>query len=223
MSSALDITDLRIKVRTLLSTLVVCTTGSISLASSLVGYTRSDGGSFVTDGFAVGMEVLASGFATNNGYTTVTEVTASLLSVAGGRTVEATAAVRTVKCVLPERVVYENLNTDPDNSRQYVEEELLTDAPPQLLGLTSGGVVEHTPQYILRWYFPEDVGTRGPDRCAQKLLELFPAGSTLALADGTFVKVRGDIMPSRSKLTPDKPGWTVCTITIPLRAYTLNT
>jgi hypothetical protein len=50
-------------------TLSVATTGTTSLAATATGYTRA-AGSFVTDGFKPGMEVLAAGFATsgNNGY-----------------------------------------------------------------------------------------------------------------------------------------------------------
>ena len=58
-------------------------TGSTDLAAIATGYTRSEG-SFVTDGFTVGMNIYVTGFdsTANNGSKTVTAVTATTLTVA---------------------------------------------------------------------------------------------------------------------------------------------
>jgi hypothetical protein len=80
------------------------TTGAISLAADLAGYIRTTG-SFITDGFRVGHQVNAKGFAaasgttpTNNGVSTVASISADGLSMAvtkaSGLAVEAAAAAR---------------------------------------------------------------------------------------------------------------------------------
>jgi hypothetical protein len=58
------------------------TTGAVALGASTAGYTRT-AGSFIADGFLVGHRVQASGFndSANNGFSTVTAVTAGLLTV----------------------------------------------------------------------------------------------------------------------------------------------
>ncbi len=60
----------------------VATTGSISMAATATGYSRSSG-SFITDGFVAGKNIIASGFsiAANNGLSTITAVTAGALTV----------------------------------------------------------------------------------------------------------------------------------------------
>ena len=64
--------------------LVVATTGSVSLSATATGYARA-AGSFVTDGFKVGMDLTATGFTTpgNNGAHVLMAVTALTLSCLG--------------------------------------------------------------------------------------------------------------------------------------------
>jgi hypothetical protein len=75
------------------------TTGSATLAATATGYSRTTG-SFITNGFAVGDEITASGFTTaaNNGRSIVTAVTATDLTVtkAVPTVAEAAAAGRTL-------------------------------------------------------------------------------------------------------------------------------
>jgi hypothetical protein len=86
---------------------VAATTGSAELAATTAGYTRS-AGSFLTDGFYIGMPVAASGFtsAANNGTSTVTNVTATTLTVAKtpATVAEAAATGRTVTRATPNKV-----------------------------------------------------------------------------------------------------------------------
>ena len=73
-------------------------TGSISLGATATGYTRTTG-SFVTDGFTVGMPIWVTGFPTasgNNGAKTVAAVTATTLTVAEPLTVTAAATGRSI-------------------------------------------------------------------------------------------------------------------------------
>jgi hypothetical protein len=75
------------------------TTGTVSLSATATGYART-AGSFVTDGFAVGQQVTASGFtnSANNGSSVVSAVTATALTVTKTpvTAAEATAAGRSI-------------------------------------------------------------------------------------------------------------------------------
>jgi hypothetical protein len=67
--------------RTRLATLEVCTTGTTTLEATATGFVRL-AGSFVTDGFQVGMEVLPAGF-TSTARQVVKNVAALTLTVEG--------------------------------------------------------------------------------------------------------------------------------------------
>ncbi len=75
------------------------TTGSTSLSATATGYSRA-AGSFITNGFVVGQQITASGFATaeNNGRSVITAVTATDLTVtkATPTVAEAASTGRTV-------------------------------------------------------------------------------------------------------------------------------
>lgn len=73
-------------------------TGSTSISATATGYARA-AGSFITNGFAVGQIVTATGFsARNNGRSVVTAVTATALTVtkAGGTVAQAAATGRSI-------------------------------------------------------------------------------------------------------------------------------
>ena len=78
------------------------TTGAASLSATATGYARS-AGSFVTNGFAVGQQITASGFTNpaNNGTSVITAVTATSLTVSKtpATVVETAAAGRTIATV----------------------------------------------------------------------------------------------------------------------------
>ena len=78
------------------------TTGAISLSATATGYSRASG-SFVTNGFAVGQQITASGFtnAANNGTSLITAVTATTLTVSKtpATVAETAAAGRTIATV----------------------------------------------------------------------------------------------------------------------------
>ena len=71
---------------------VTATTGSTTLVATTTGYTRATG-SFVTEGFRIGMELAGTGFSTaaNNNPGVILAVAADGLSltIEGGRTAEA--------------------------------------------------------------------------------------------------------------------------------------
>src|SRR5690242_16227481 len=78
----LDLLAVHLALRNRALAVSVTTTGLTSLAATTTGYTRV-AGSFIADGFQVGMELLAAGFAGtgNAGYKVVLGVSAGTLTV----------------------------------------------------------------------------------------------------------------------------------------------
>lgn len=218
----LNTTAATLALRNRMLTLSVATTGTTSLSATSTGYARA-AGSFVTDGFAVGMEVLASGFATaaNNGYGVITSVTATALGIQGGRTVEAAGANELIVAGLPEGRVYDNATFTPVSGRPYIEEDFVPATSTLVSFPASGGMVEETGLHVIKWYGLSGTGVTGIRRSVDALLDLFTPGTTVT-ADGTTVRVRGNPGPYAGQLLAIDGGWTVCTLTIPWLARTTN-
>ena len=216
-------------VRTRLATLVVCTTGATTLSVTSTGYART-AGSFLTDGFAPGMEVLASGFsaAANNGRSIVVAVAALSLTVSkvGGTSTEGAAAARTLAVGLPAALGWENTDLVGIVGVPYLEEDYLPGPAPQVQTLGPQGRILATPMYVAKICFAqgglvEAVGTTGPYRYADAILALFPPEQALALSTGDTLHVRANPAPYRGQLTHDANG-SMVVVTIPLRLYTYN-
>lgn len=204
--------------------LSVCTTGAIALSATSTGYARA-AGSFITDGFAVGMEVLASSFANgqNNGLSVITGVTALALIVnkVGGTVVE-TAGTRTLAVGLPSTRIWENVQAVPAQGSPYLEEEYTPGPAPVVTTLSPNGRILARPQYDLRIYGVSNDQIGAPYRYADAILALFPPEQLIALSNGDFLHVRADVAPNRGSLRQDSPGYACVPISIPLRLYTLN-
>ena len=214
-------TQCQLALRAKLLTLSVCTTGSATLAASALGYTRASG-SFVADGFAPGMEVTPTGF-TQTATGVVTAVTAGLLTIAGGRTVQTAGAGRTVAVGLPALRVEENRDPgqgQPVTGVPYVLEQYI---PGPMSRYTSGplGRLNAEPQYAVHVYIKSNTGFLAAAKYADALLTLFAPGVTVTLTNGDVVRVRGDVGPFRGQLMQDT-GWCVVPVTIPLRIDTTN-
>lgn len=205
--------------RNQLLTLQVCTTGSVMLTATSTGFTRAIG-SFLTDGFAPGMEVLPIGFG-DNSRGVIQSVTAGAIILTGTRSAES-AATASLTVGLPELVGWDNIALDPDMGRPYLEESYVPATNTLLSMPYTGGTVEDTGLYVLRWYAPSNVGRKALSAPAQAILALFPVGLNLPLADGTAVRIRGDIGPIPSRIQADDAGTSVITITIPWRVYSMN-
>ena len=89
-------------------------------------------------------------------------------------------------------------------------------------GPAQGGLVEETGLYILKWYEPANTGFKVLTVGVDSLMALFTPGTTMALSDGTTVRVRTDSTVKRSQILPDGKGWVYCAVTIPWLAYTNN-
>jgi hypothetical protein len=215
-----DHTAIQLALRTQLRTLTVCTTGSKTLEATLSGYQRADGGSFLTDGFAVGMEVTPSGFAeTDRGV--IAAVTATVMTLRDSHSAEAPGAGRSLTVGLPELAAWDNTHLSPEAGRPYIEEEYIPATSSLLSSPSTGGTAEDTGLYVIRWYGLANTGLASITNAASAILELFKSGTALSIADGT-VRVRGDIGPFRGPIRGDQPGWSVVTVTVPWRLYSTN-
>lgn len=220
----LDYLALRLLLRARLVTLSVCDTGSTTLSTTTTGFHRT-AGSFITDGFAVGMEVSSSGFAgaANNGAFVVGGVTATDLTITGALTAGVAAAGRRVVSGLPTSRVWDNLAFTPTSGVPYIEEDFVTDNPSVARSFPAlGGIYEATPLYVIRWFGIADIGTAAVEKGVGALLTLFKFGTVFPLANSDVARVRGDMMPSRTRLNEDQPGFVRCTVTIPLRVISTN-
>jgi hypothetical protein len=213
--------------RTQLLTLEVVTTGTTTLGADASGYTRSSG-SFVTDGFAIGMEVTPGGF-TETEVGIVTAVSALALTIDGGRTVETATAGRSLSVGVPAARGWENVALTPVSGEPYIEEQYNPAASVLLGGPADGGTMEHTGLYVLRWYSRDNTGLAALTAAADALLTLFKPGTTLAIDATDTLRVRGDIGPWRGPIMVEASGeggahagWAVVVVTIPWRVYSTN-
>lgn len=201
--------------------LVVCTTGAISLAASATGFVRTTG-SFLTDGFMVGMELTAAGFVTAgvNGQHTITAVTALTITCAGCA-VDAAAGGRTLSVGIPAMRSWDNVELAPVAGRPYIEESFVPATNTLVAFPSNNGTVEETGLYVLRWYGVANTGL-SIRKCVDALKLLFAPGTARTASTGDVVRVRSDHAPYAGQLLPDGQGFTCCTLTIPWRARTQN-
>lgn len=211
---------LQTAIRSRAESLVVATTGSASLSATGAGYARTTG-SFVTDGFVVGMELVPTGFAqTTPGV--VTAVSATLLTIDGGRTAQAASSGRSLAVGLPTLRVYQNRKLAPTNLRVYVTEELVQGATGvKTLFARSGRFQE---EWLSFWTLYGIAGTGDDAMLAwvDAFKRLFTAGTRFTLSDGNTADVRRDVTVKNGQILPVDGGWARCTITIPLIGSTTN-
>lgn len=202
-----------------LSLLPVAVASVDELAATATGYTRSDGQSFLEDGFTAGMEVVPTGF-TQTTPGVISAVTASTLTIEGGREVEALDAGRALTVGLPTLKAWESVNFEPLAGRWFMEEDYL---PGPVAVATVGPVrqLESTPIYVLKLYGVPGYDVLAPYALADGLLTHFAAMTPIATSTGDVLRVRGDVAPYRSQLTV-REGYALIVVTIPLRLRTAN-
>lgn len=123
---------------------------------------------------------------------------------------------------LPTLRILENIKNTPVVGTNWVEENYVPGTSTLYAGPAQGGLVEETGLSIWKWYEPENTGAVILDTGTDALMALFTPGTTMALSDGTTVRVRTDTSVKKSQILPDGKGWAVCTVTIPWIAYTNN-
>lgn len=221
----IDHTSWQIALRAKALTLAVCTTGSTSLSATATGYARQ-AGSFLTDGFYIGMEVTASGFGTgqNNGLSVITGVTALALDVtkSGGTAVEGAGAGKTLAVGLPSRVAWENQDFAPAPvpGTPYVEEQYIP-GPGDVRTLGANATILAEPMYALTLYAISNQDISAASKYADALITLFAPTTAIAVGSETL-HVRADVVPYRGQLRQTGNGWAMVMVTIPLRIHTLN-
>lgn len=221
----LDHTAALLALRARALTLVVCTTGSTTLSATSTGYARSSG-SFVADGFRVGMEVTGAGFSTsgNNGAAegqrVITAVSALAITCAG-TTTESAGSGKTLSVGLPAQRAWENVALTPVAGRGFLEEEYLP-GPAAQVTLGARGQVEVFPTYVLKLYGLADRGAAALYASADALLALYPPRYPLTLSTGDVLTVRTAPAPYRSQLQSVGSGWSLVVLTIPCRARSAN-
>ena len=122
---------------------------------------------------------------------------------------------------LPAAREYENVAFTPPAGAPYVEEDYVP-ATSELRGLVKAGTVEDTAMYVLRWYGIAGQGTSAMNTGVQAILALFRPGDRFTATDGTVIRVRGDVAPTRSQIINAPDGRPVATVTIPIRVFHQN-
>lgn len=224
----LDSVTAQLALRNRAVSVTVATTGTLAtLSATATGYARSSG-SFLTDGFAPGMEItLVTGFSTsgNNQATTVqgrviTSVTALAITCTGCA-VEAAGGSRVITTGLPFDRAWENKAFEPTSGRPYVEEDFAP-ATSELISVpANGGSLEETGLYVLKVYGVANTGLGAIHKTVDALKLLFTPGTTIT-SGSDQIRVRGDVGPFAGQMIPQGDSWTVRTLTIPWRARTTN-
>lgn len=199
--------------------LEVCTTGTTTLEATATGYARASG-SFLTDGFRVGMEVTPTGFP-QTAVGTVTAVAALALTIDGGRTVATSAGSRSLAVRLPALAAWTNLPTARVTGRPFVEEEYLPGGGPRKQTLGPFGRLVLQPLYVLRIGVRQGTDHTAALAYADALCTHF-APTTPLTVSGSTVYVRPDLGPFPSPVTLTEDGFAVVTLTIPLQVETDN-
>jgi hypothetical protein len=197
----------------------VATTGTMSLEATAVGYARATG-SFVTDGFVEGMEILPTGFADTEAKV-ISLVAADLLTIDGGLTVEASAGSRALTCGAPYLKSLENARVAPVTGRWLFNEQLVP-SPMKLVSMPAdGGLLEERGLYLITLYAPEDRGHTAIAKVVDALLARFTPGTSIVAGSETL-RIEGDPGPFAGQIIPRGEGFATCTIQIPYRAHTRN-
>lgn len=220
---SLDHAAVQYALRTRLLTLVVATTGSTSLSATATSYARA-AGSFLADGFRIGMEVVGAGFglAGNNGPHALTSVSA-LAAGATGLAVDGAAGGRSLVSGLPALVAWDNMAITPVAGRPYVEEEYVPATSDLLTLRAAGGDMQATGLYILRWYGVDKTGMEAISKAASAIEELFKPGTSLPILGSPDWVVRVLRQgPKHGAIRGDTPGWVLAVIEIPWQVFYIN-
>ena len=213
--------DIDLAFRARIANLIVAqTSGEHNLSSLVDGYERGSG-SFLADGFHVGMEVTVSGF-TNHQPAVIREVTAGRIKTFTAVAAQSAASGRSMRVTFPSRVGWENTLVQPLLHRHFAEVDNVGQPSVYLAGPAANGRREDRGVYVVRWYGVANTGARGLRLCVDALAALFTVGTSFATAAGSIVRVRGDAGPSISQAQNRPAGFALLTLSIPWRRYAAN-
>lgn len=214
----IDEVAMQLALRAKLATLTVATTGTMTLAATTSGYTRATG-SFLTDGFAVGMEVTPAGFSSTTPRV-ITAVSALSMTVNATLTAQTAAGGRSLTVGLPSNRAWENVAFQPTAGVPWVREEFIP-GPTAQVTIGPGGDLEATPMYAVHVNVKDDTGLTAK-RYVQALRVLFAPRTQIPLSTGDTLRVRADTGPYAGQLLQSQPGFAVQPLTIPLRLRSPN-
>jgi hypothetical protein len=218
--------DIQLALRNRFLTLQVVASGALSLQALATGGTAGKSaikrtvGSWLDDGFAVGMEVTPAGFvkAANLVPLAVVDVTATHLTVNEVLVNEAAAAGRSVTCLMPSQHALENEELEVDPFKPYFIEQYIPGVPEER-GVGPDVPIYLNPIWRVLFYFPENSGI-GVKRYAEKARALYPPGLVLHAAGQDIARVDWNPGPQCGELVPDRPGWSVQPVIVPVWAQT---
>jgi hypothetical protein len=203
---------------------VVATTGSATLEATALGFARASG-SFITDGFADGMEIHGTGFNANNKAPKMIkgQVLTGFLPISGGCELQTATAGRTLIVGIPSDRRWENTwptNPPAPGVRPYITDQWGASLFQFQAGPKVGGHIEETGTYYLTWFGLANTGILALYREIAALKKLFTPGTQMT-AGGLFVRVRPS-GPVTGQLTPLENGMAFIQLAIPWRCASLN-
>lgn len=225
----IDSADILEAARARYESLVVTTTPAIALEATATQFIRTDGGSFVAEKFARGMQFTPAGFGVN-APRVITAVAADRLTVdvtptgGGPLAPDAAAPGRSLVVGLPEMRLWEGESIVPKAGIPYAEMQY-AGGPRRLVSMgdgADGGEVDLRPQIIFYVHVKtnSDAAAR---RYADATLRLFPPGLILAAPDSEqAVYVFDDPAPYDSQIQASSPGFVTIPIIVPLWVTTFN-
>jgi hypothetical protein len=126
------------------------------------------------------------------------------------------------KPALPTIRESENVAFTPPATDPYSEEDFVPATATLRTMPAQGGTVVMTGLYVLRWFGVSGDGTAAMNAGLTALLAKFAPGLAITAGDGTVVRVREDVAPTRGQIMNLDNGRPVATVTIPWWLQTTN-
>lgn len=212
----LDLRAAKLGIRARVLATVVASTGSITLTATTSGYTR-DAGSFITDGFVVGLEVTPLGFSANT-VDVIDSVTDLTITTKRARAAQASGAGRSLTAYLPQTHA---LNGDTVQLRPGYPawREEFVPAPPETITMSpNGGRTNDSGLYFATLILGQEYGDLAMDAMTSAILARFTSGTQIAADDAVlWVPWRNGASPGQLK-PYDTPGVNYQQIRIPWNA-----
>lgn len=212
----LDTDAALVALRTRLLATVVATTGSTTLTKTATGFTRASG-SFVTDGFRVGMEVTPAGFTVND-VEVITALTATTMTTKS-HTAQSSGSGRSLAAGIPVGRALEEMEFEPTAGRPWIQEQFVPATNNQAAFGGDDVLAELTGLYVVTWY-----GLSGHGAALRRSVDAVVARfnkASIAVGSDTL-KVRGSPGPNAGQIIPHptRAGFSYCVVTVPWRAHT---
>jgi hypothetical protein len=195
--AALFHTEMRAAVRSLLLTLMKCSSGAIAASVSGATYTRENG-SFVDDHFTPGDEVEIAGFGADAGdglaiVRAVDDLTLTLEQPLTSAAPSGMITPVTFTCGLPSGMAWEDVTFSPTDGRPFVS-EAFRPISSVARGLGKGGMQAHTSSANFVVNYPTEFGAFGAELMAGTMLDLFEPGTQLVYGSSS-----GTVMAAERK------------------------